>query len=69
MALVAGIGATILPKSVIFTFPISEIKMLDILDATFQSNDGIVWLRKRLLTKSARALKILLRKINYNCSL
>ncbi len=44
---VAGIWATILPKSVMSSFPISEIKMLDIIDATFQSDDGIVWLRER----------------------
>ncbi|HJV45283.1 MAG TPA: LysR family transcriptional regulator [Bacillota bacterium] len=52
---VAGIGATILPKSVMSSFPIGEIKMLDILDATFQSDVGIVWLRERHLSKSAQA--------------
>lgn len=52
---VAGIGATILPKSVMSSFPISEIKMLDILDATFQSDVGIIWLRERYLSKSAQA--------------
>ncbi|WP_134699323.1 LysR family transcriptional regulator [Ammoniphilus sp. YIM 78166] len=52
---VAGIGATILPKSVMSSFPMSEIKMLDILDATFQSDVGIVWLRERYLSKSAQA--------------
>ncbi|NHC40613.1 hypothetical protein G6549_11570 [Bacillus sp. MM2020_1] len=33
---VADMGATILPKSVRSSFPISEIKMLVIPDATFQ---------------------------------
>ncbi|MBT2722684.1 LysR family transcriptional regulator substrate-binding protein [Bacillus sp. ISL-46] len=67
---VPGMGATILPKSVMSSFPISEIKMLVILDATFQSVVGIVRLRERHLSKSAQALSILLRKIIiYNCSL
>ncbi|MBP1934538.1 LysR family transcriptional regulator [Ammoniphilus resinae] len=52
---VAGIGATILPKSVMSSFPILEIKMLDILDATFQSDVGIVWLKERHLSKSSQA--------------
>lgn len=53
--IVAGIGATILPKSVMSSFPISEIKMLDILDTTFQSEVGVVWLKERYLSKSAQA--------------
>jgi len=52
---IAGIGATILPKSVMSSFPISQIKMLDIFDASFQSDVGIVWLKERHFSKSARA--------------
>jgi len=52
---VAGIGATILPKSVMSSFPISEIRMLDIPDTSFQSEVGIVWLKNRYLSKSAQA--------------
>ncbi|CAM3019961.1 LysR family transcriptional regulator [Paenibacillus sediminis] len=52
---VTGIGATILPKSVMSSFPISEIKMLDIPDTSFQSEVGIVWLKNRYLSKSAQA--------------
>ncbi|MBE9914253.1 LysR family transcriptional regulator [Paenibacillus donghaensis] len=53
---VAGIGATILPKSVMSSFPISEIRMLDLPDTSFQSEVGIVWLKNRYLSKSAQAL-------------
>jgi DNA-binding transcriptional LysR family regulator len=52
---VSGIGATILPKSVMSSFPISEIRMLDIADTSFQSEVGIVWLKNRYLSKSAQA--------------
>ncbi len=50
---VAGIGATILPKSVMSSFPISEIDTLDISDTSFLSEVGIVWLKNRYLTKTA----------------
>lgn len=52
---VAGIGATILPKSVMASFPLAEIKLLDITDTSFQSEVGIAWLRNRYLSKSAEA--------------
>jgi DNA-binding transcriptional LysR family regulator len=52
---VSGIGATILPKSVMSSFPISEIKILDITDTSFHSEVGIVWLKNRYLSKSAQA--------------
>ncbi|MDB5084379.1 MAG: LysR family transcriptional regulator [Bacilli bacterium] len=51
---VAGIGASILPKSVMSSFPIAEIQMLDIPDTSFQSDTGVVWLKNRYLSKSAR---------------
>lgn len=55
IALVAsGIGATILPKSVMASFPLSEIKMLPIDDIHSESDVGIVWLKDRYLSKSAR---------------
>jgi LysR family transcriptional regulator, salicylic acid-responsive activator of bsdBCD len=56
MALVVeGIGATIVPKSVMSSFPMLEVNMLDIPETTFQSEVGIVWLRNRYLSKSARS--------------
>ncbi len=51
---VAGIGATILPKSVMSSFPIDEIDMLDISDTSFLSEVGVVWLRDRYLSQHAR---------------
>ncbi|OPA79278.1 LysR family transcriptional regulator [Paenibacillus selenitireducens] len=50
----AGIGATVLPKSVMSSFPLNNIHMFDILHADFQSDVGIVWLKDRYLSKSAR---------------
>ena len=50
----SGIGATILPKSVMASFPLPAIKMLPIADFDFQSDVGIVWLKDRYLTQSAR---------------
>ncbi|MFF2482248.1 LysR family transcriptional regulator [Paenibacillus sp. NPDC058071] len=55
MALVAaGIGATVFPKSVMASFPLPTIRMLTIEDADIQSEVGIVWLKDRYLSKSAR---------------
>ncbi|WP_042162281.1 LysR family transcriptional regulator [Paenibacillus gorillae] len=55
MALVAaGIGATVFPKSVMASFPLPTIKMLTIADADFESDVGILWLKDRYLSKSAR---------------
>ena len=51
---VAGIGATILPKSVMSSFPLREIEMMDIDDTDFQYEVGVVWLQNRYLSKSAR---------------
>ncbi|WP_040713196.1 LysR family transcriptional regulator [Paenibacillus curdlanolyticus] len=50
----AGLGATVLPKSVVAMSPIDAIRMLDIEHADFQSEVGIVWLKDRYLSKSAR---------------
>ncbi|MBB3113508.1 DNA-binding transcriptional LysR family regulator [Paenibacillus phyllosphaerae] len=55
MSLVAeGIGATVFPKSVMSSFPSTIVKMLDIEDADFQSDVGILWLKNRYLSKSAQ---------------
>jgi DNA-binding transcriptional LysR family regulator len=55
MSLVAGgIGATVFPKSVMSSFPGTIVKMLDIEDADFQSDVGILWRQDRYLPKSAQ---------------
>ncbi|KRE49307.1 LysR family transcriptional regulator [Paenibacillus sp. Soil522] len=55
MSLVAGgIGATVFPKSVMSSFPSTVVKMLDIEDADFQSDVGILWLKDRYLPKRAQ---------------
>jgi len=50
----AGIGAAILPKSVMNSFAPQSIRKIAISNAEFQSEVGIVWLRDRHLSKSAR---------------
>lgn len=55
VALVAeGIGATILPESVMSSFSIPNIRTLPITSADFQSDVGIVWLRDHVLSKRAQ---------------
>lgn len=49
-----GIGATVLPKSVMSSFPTSVVRMLEIEDADFQSGVGILWLHNHSLSKRAR---------------
>ncbi|WP_068619155.1 LysR family transcriptional regulator [Paenibacillus tuaregi] len=50
----AGIGATVLPESVMRAFPIEQISTIRLTDANFHSDVGIVWMKERYLTKSAR---------------
>ncbi|WP_019004131.1 LysR family transcriptional regulator [Cohnella laeviribosi] len=50
----AGIGMTILPKSVMASFPHPDIATVAIADTVFKSEVGIVWLKDRYLSKSAR---------------
>jgi DNA-binding transcriptional LysR family regulator len=52
----AGIGAAILPKSVMNSFEPPSITLIEIEDARFHSDIGVVWLRDRHLSKSARHL-------------
>jgi DNA-binding transcriptional LysR family regulator len=55
MSLIAqGIGATVFPKSVMSSFPTNVVRMLDIQDADFQSDVGILWLKDRYLSKGAQ---------------
>jgi DNA-binding transcriptional LysR family regulator len=49
-----GIGASILPKSSVSEFCNVGIKVLDILDSSFQSEIALVWLKQRYLSKAAR---------------
>lgn len=50
----AGIGATVLPGSVVSSFAIPGIKTASISNAGFHTDVGIVWLKDRYLSKSAR---------------
>lgn len=50
----AGIGATILPKSVIASFPLSTITMYELAHAPFYSEVGLIWMKNRYLSRSAQ---------------
>jgi DNA-binding transcriptional LysR family regulator len=50
----SGIGVAILPKSVMSSFASPRIKQVSISNADFQSDVGIIWLRDRHLSKTAR---------------
>ncbi|PUA37670.1 LysR family transcriptional regulator [Paenibacillus elgii] len=50
----AGLGATVLPKSVMTAFPLPSIRTLPLSDADFQSDVGILWLNNRYLSRTAR---------------
>ncbi len=52
----AGIGAAILPESIMNSFAPPNVAKISIQDADLQSNIGVVWLRDRHLSKSARHL-------------
>ncbi|GIO15011.1 HTH-type transcriptional regulator BsdA [Cohnella xylanilytica] len=50
----AGIGATVLPKSVVASFPSANIAVFDLPKTGFRSDVGLVWLKDRYLSRSAR---------------
>lgn len=50
----AGIGATLLPKSVMSTFAIPNVTQVSISNVDFLSEVGIIWLKDRYLSKSAQ---------------
>ncbi|MED1406172.1 LysR family transcriptional regulator substrate-binding protein [Bacillus mycoides] len=54
MLIMAGIGASILPKSAVSYIPQEFIKIVDLIDFPYQSKSSIVWLRDRRLSKRAQ---------------
>jgi DNA-binding transcriptional LysR family regulator len=50
----AGIGAAILPKSVVSVFAPPNLTQVNIANAAIESEVGLVWLKNRHLSKSAR---------------
>ncbi|MCC2686673.1 MAG: LysR family transcriptional regulator [Paenibacillaceae bacterium] len=50
----AGIGATILPKSVIASLPLPGIAMRELALTPFYSEVGLIWIKDRYLSKIAR---------------
>lgn len=55
MALIAeGIGVTLFPESVMSSFPTNAVTALPLADTDFQSGVGVLWMKERYLSKSAR---------------
>lgn len=54
MLIMAGIGASILPKSAVSYIPQEFIRIVDLIDFPFQSESSIIWLKDRKLSNSAR---------------
>ncbi|SDS63108.1 DNA-binding transcriptional regulator, LysR family [Paenibacillaceae bacterium GAS479] len=50
----AGIGATVLPRSVLNSFQMSDMEPRELEGESFHSEVGIVWRRDRYLSKSAQ---------------
>ncbi|PYE45824.1 LysR family transcriptional regulator [Paenibacillus barcinonensis] len=50
----AGIGATILPKSVLASFPLTSIALYELSHTELYSEVGLIWIKDRYLSKSAR---------------
>jgi DNA-binding transcriptional LysR family regulator len=50
----AGIGATILPKSAVFSYPDTNLKTMDIIDCSLRSEIAVIWLKDRYLSSIAR---------------
>ncbi|WP_284638592.1 LysR family transcriptional regulator [Paenibacillus silviterrae] len=49
-----GIGATVFPKSVMSSFPMDVVRILEIEDVEMKSEVGILWLKDRYLSRSAQ---------------
>ncbi|WP_138493596.1 LysR family transcriptional regulator [Paenibacillus pinistramenti] len=55
LALVAaGIGAAILPKSVIASFPLTSIEVYELTHTPLYSEVGLIWIKDRYLSRIAR---------------
>ncbi|WP_203362999.1 LysR family transcriptional regulator [Bacillus sp. REN10] len=48
-----GLGAAILPKSTLLSYPTEGLKTLTIQDCTIQSESAVIWLKDRYLSKKA----------------
>ena len=49
----AEIGATLLPKSTLLSFPTTGLRVIEIEDSSIQSESAVIWLKDRYLSKSA----------------
>lgn len=52
----AGVGATIVPKSTLQSYYADKAIVIELEDATIQSESAIIWLKNRYLSKSARRM-------------
>ena len=50
----AGIGASIVPESAVSPQGVKGVRVLDIIDSSFQSNIALIWRNDRYLSKTAK---------------
>jgi len=50
----AGVGATIIPKSSLVSFPMPNLHTLEIEDSAIYSESAVIWLKDRYLSKQAK---------------
>lgn len=50
----AGVGATIIPKSSLVSFPMPNIHILELEDSSLFSESAVIWLKDRYLSKQAK---------------
>lgn len=49
----AGVGATLLPKSTLLSFPTAGLKIMELEDLMIESESAIIWLKGKYLSKGA----------------
>ncbi|WML31775.1 LysR family transcriptional regulator [Neobacillus sp. OS1-32] len=49
----AEVGAAILPKYTLLSFPTNQLKVIEIEDSAIESESAVIWLKDRYLSKSA----------------
>ncbi|MBS4171762.1 LysR family transcriptional regulator [Bacillus sp. FJAT-49736] len=50
----AGIGATIIPRDSLLTYPANHLKILEITDSSITTEAAIIWQKDRYLSKNAK---------------
>ncbi|MFT9817703.1 LysR family transcriptional regulator [Lysinibacillus sp. NPDC056185] len=64
-----GVGASLLPRSVLSSFSMNGLKILELEELSIQSDSAVIWLKDRYLSKSAiKFIETFKREYNLNIS-